>query len=357
MTSPTAAGHRLHTEALVADAHNDLLMLVVRRSPQLWATYFRDVWYPQLRAGGVDLQVLPVFIDHEFTPEGALRETLRMVEAAHRIAEGNPDLVALCRTGAEIDTAISSGRIALVLALEGCPQIDTDIELLQTFARLGIRIVSFTHFGRSALADGSGEDRTGSRLTRAGVEALALLESLGVTIDVSHLSATGVDHVLELATRPVIATHSCARSLHDHHRNLSDDHIRGIAATGGLICANLYAGYLTTETPTLDHVVAHIERLTELAGPTKVGIGADFVADLFAEKIPACDRPLIIEGTNAEILVPGLEGPSGLPLVSHALLTAGHHENEVRGIAGANLARFLGATHHGTDNHAALPRR
>ncbi|RBM17951.1 membrane dipeptidase [Prauserella sp. PE36] len=345
MTSSITAGHRLHTDALVADAHNDLLMLVVRRSPQRWATYFRDVWYPQLRAGGVDLQVLPVFIDHEFTPEGALRESLRMVEAAHRIAEGNPDLVALCRTGAEIDTTIGSGRIALVLALEGCPQIDTDVELLQTFARLGVRIVSFTHFGRTALADGSGEDPTGSRLTRAGVEALALLESLGVAIDVSHLGATGIDHVLELATRPVIATHSCSRSLHDHHRNLSDDHIRGIAATGGLICVNLYAGYLTTEPPTLDHVVAHIERITELAGPTKVGIGADFVADLFAEKIPTCDRPLIIEGTNTEILIPGLEGPSGLPLVSDALLTAGHHENEVRGIAGVNLARFLGATH------------
>lgn len=345
VTASPTAGHRLHTSALVADAHNDLLMLVARRPPQRWASYFRDVWYPQLRAGGVDLQVLPVFVDNEFRPEGALRESLRMVEAAHRIAEGNPDLVALCRTGADIDTTIRSGRIALVLALEGCPQIDTDLELLQTFVRLGVRIVSFTHFGRTALADGSGEDRAGSRLTRAGVEALALLESLGAAIDVSHLGSAGIDHVLELAARPVIATHSSARSVHHHHRNLSDDHIRGIAATGGLVCVNLYAGYLTAEPPTLDHVVAHLERVAELAGPDKAGIGSDFVADLFAEKVPACYRPLIIEGTNTEILVPGLEGPAGLPLISHALLAAGHHENEVRGIAGANLARFLGSKH------------
>src|SRR3954454_3194616 len=122
----------LHRDAVVADTHNDLLMLVVRRPRERWGAYFRDRWLPQLRAGGVDIQVLPVFIDDEFRPEGALRETLRMVEAAHRIAEECSDDVALCRTGVEVDAAVDSGRIALVLALEGCPQIDDDIELLET---------------------------------------------------------------------------------------------------------------------------------------------------------------------------------------------------------------------------------
>ncbi|WP_033295600.1 dipeptidase [Amycolatopsis jejuensis] len=327
-----------------ADAHNDLLMLVARRPPERWAAYFRENWYPQLRAGGVDLQVLPVFVDHEFRPEGALRESLRMVEAAHRIAEGNADVVALCRTGAEIDAAVASGRIALVLALEGCPQIDTDLELLGTFARLGVRIVSFTHFGRSALADGSGEDAAGSRLTRAGVAAVGLLESLGVHLDVSHLGAAGVEHVLELATRPVIATHSAARSVFDHHRNLTDAHVRGIATTGGIVCVNLYAGYLTAESPTLQHVVAHVDRFADLAGPAAVGIGSDFIAELLAEKVPVCDRPVLFEGTDAEVLVPGLAGPSGLPLVVDALLAAGHPEDAVRAIDGGNLARFLGST-------------
>lgn len=338
----TTAGHRLHASSLVADAHNDLLVLVTRRPPQRWASYFREHWYPQLRAGGIDLQVLPVYVDEEFRPEGALRESLRMVEATHRIAEANADLVALCRSGAEIDTAITSGRIALVLALEGCPQIDTDIELLETFARLGVRIVSFTHFGRSALADGSAEDAAGSRLTRAGIEALGLLESLDVVVDVSHLGTAGIDHVLELATRPVMATHSAARSVHEHHRNLSDEHVAAIAAAGGIVCLNLYAGYLTAQPPTMEHVVAHARHLTEVAGPTGVGIGADFVAELFAEKVPSCDRPMVLEGTNTEVLVPALEGPAGLPLVSDALLRSGMTPTAVADIAGANLARFLG---------------
>ncbi|MCW2899025.1 MAG: peptidase renal dipeptidase [Streptosporangiaceae bacterium] len=127
-------------------------MLVAGHPPHRWASYFREHWYPQLRAGGVGLQVLPVFVDEEFRPEGALRESLRMIEAAHRIADAN--VVALCRTGPDIDAAIASGHIALVLVQEGCPQIDTDTELLETFARLGVRVVSFTHFGRTSAVGG-----------------------------------------------------------------------------------------------------------------------------------------------------------------------------------------------------------
>lgn len=164
----------LHAECVVADAHNDLLMLVAPRPRSAWVDYFRERWYPQLRDGGVNLQVLPVFIDHEFRLKVALRETLRMIEAAHRIGEGNADVVQLCRSSDDIRACLAGGRIALVLALEGCLQVD-DVELLQTFARLGVRIVSFTHIGRSMLADGSAEDATGSRLTKAGVEAVHLL--------------------------------------------------------------------------------------------------------------------------------------------------------------------------------------
>ncbi|WP_406293203.1 dipeptidase [Embleya sp. NBC_00888] len=331
----------LHRDAVVADAHNDLLVLVARRPRSAWVSYFRERWYPQLREGGVDVQVLPVFIGNEFRPEGALRETLRMLEAAHRIAEGNADVVALCRTGAEIDAAPASGRIALVLALEGCPQIDDDIELLQTMARLGVRIVSFTHFGRTMLADGSAEDATGGRLTRAGIDAVALLERLGVLVDVSHVGRACVDHILELATRPVVATHSCAYAVHEHHRNLTDDQLRGIAATGGVVGVNFFAGFLAGGKPTIENLVAHIAHIVDVAGEDHVGLGSDFIAEVLDEKVPTCDRPLIIEGTNTETLVPGLEGPAGLPLVTDALLHHGFSEPVIRKILGANLVRVL----------------
>lgn len=332
----------LHGDAVVADGHNDLLMLVARRPKEVWVEYFRDRWIPQLRAGGIDVQVLPVFLDSEFLPEGALRETLRMIEAAHRIAEGNADQVTLCRTGLEIDETVAAGRIALVLALEGCPQIDKDVEIFQTLERLGVRMASFTHFGRSALGDGSGEDATGSRLTKAGVEAVGLLEELDVLIDVSHVGRRGVEHILELATKPVVASHSSAFAVREHHRNLTDEQLRGIAATGGVVCVNFFAGFLTADPrPTVEHLADHIEYVVSVAGEDHVGLGSDFVDEVFAEKIPACDRPLIIEGLDTAILVPGLEGPAGMPLVTEALQKRGLPEPVIRKILGTNLVRVL----------------
>ncbi|MFI6828820.1 dipeptidase [Kribbella sp. NPDC050241] len=332
----------LHRNALVADAHNDLLMLVARRPKATWAQYFRERWIPQLREGGIDVQVLPVFIDDEFRPEGALRETLRMIEAAHRIAEGNADEVALCTAPGDIAAATGAGKIALVLALEGCPQIDNDLELLQTLQRLGVRMVSFTHFGRSALGDGSGEDATGSRLTHAGVEAVGLLEELGVLIDVSHVGRGGVEHILELATKPLVASHSSTFALRDHHRNLTDEQLRGIAATGGVICVNFFAGFLTTaEKPTVEHLADHLEYVVNVAGADHVGLGSDFVAEVFGEKVPACDRPLVIQGLDVEVFVPGLEGPAGMPLVTDALQRRGLSEATIRKVLGQNLVRVL----------------
>lgn len=332
----------LHRDALVADAHNDLLMLVARRPRELWSAYFRERWIPQLREGGIDVQVLPVFIDDEFRPEGALRETLRMIEAAHRIADANSDEVALCTAPGDIATATAAGKIALVLALEGCPQIDNDLELLQTLQRLGVRMVSFTHFGRSALGDGSGEDATGSRLTHAGVEAVGLLEELGVLIDVSHVGRGGVEHILELATKPVVASHSSAFALREHHRNLTDEQLRAIAATGGVICVNFFAGFLTdAEKPTIEHLADHLEYVVDLAGEDHVGLGSDFVAEVFGEKIPACDRPVVIQGLDAEVFVPGLEGPAGMPLVTEVLQRRGLPEATIRKVLGENLIRVL----------------
>ncbi len=334
---------QLHQSAIVADTHNDLLMAVVARDPDQWAGYFRDSWLPQLRDGGVDVQVLPVFIDDAYRPEGALRQTLRMIEAGHRIAEANADEVALCLDGAELDATLASGRIAMVLALESCPGIDADVELFETMHRLGIRIASLTHFGRTALADGSGEDATGGRLTRAGVAALAEMERLGILFDVSHLGEAGVDHVLELATRPVIATHSSARALRDHHRNLADSHLKEIAAGGGVVCVNFFARFLDETEHTVDRLVDHLEHVAAVAGIDHVGLGPDFLEEIRDLVWPAWRDDYVVEGIDVRGCIPGLEGPRGLPLVTEALLRRGFAEDDVVKVLGGNVVRLFRA--------------
>ena len=266
-----------------------------------------------------------------------------MIEAAHRISVGCSEAVGLCRTGAELDEVLGSGRLALVLALEGCPQVDTDVELLETLARLGVRMVSLAHFGRSALADGSGEDATNSRLTRAGVEAVELLESMGVLLDISHLGRSGVQHVLDLSTRPVIATHSSARALHDHHRNLDDAQIKGVAAGGGVVCVNFVPGFLGAGEATVDSIVDHLEHVVIVAGIDAVGLGPDFEQEILQEKVSVCDRPLIVEGIDVFRSVPGVNGPAGLPLVTECMLRRGWPVPDIRKVLGENVRRLLTA--------------
>jgi membrane dipeptidase len=334
--------HALHTQALVADTHNDLLYGVVARPVARWGSFFRARWLPQLRDGGVDLQVLPVFIGDAHRPETALRQTLRMIECAHRIVAANPDQVALCRDGDEIDAALATGRIALVLALESAPGVDQDVELLETLYRLGVRVASLAHFGRTPLADGSAEDATGSRLTRAGVAALGLMERLGMIFDVSHLGAAGLAHVLELATRPVLATHSSARAIRDHHRNLTDEQLKGVAQTGGVVCVNFYAPFLHETDHTLDRLVAHIEHIAGVVGVDHVGLGPDFVKEVLADVTPPGCEPVSGAGV-AEAYLPGLEGPAGLPRVTGALAARGWPERDIRAVLGENVRALFAA--------------
>lgn len=331
----------LHDSAVVVDCHNDLMLLVAHHREHGRPDYFREHWIPELRRGGVDVQVLPIFVDDEYRPEGALRRALLLVEYTHEEVEKNRDEVALCLTGAEMDAALGEGKIALILSLEGCEHIGTNVELFDTFFRLGVRLAGFTHFGRTMLADGSAEDSTGGRLTTHGVAAVEAMERLGMIVDVSHLSMASTEHVLEIATRPVIASHSNARALRDHHRNLSDDALKAIAATGGVVGVNFFWEFLVEENPKLAHVVDHVERIAEAAGIDHVGLGPDFVTEFFATRWPG-ER--LYKGFDIQLVPEGTEGSSrDLPLLTEALLVRGFSEDDVRKVLGENFLRVFRA--------------
>jgi membrane dipeptidase len=203
-------------------------------------------------------------------------------------------------------------------------------------------MASFTHFGRTALADGSGEDGTGGRLTRAGIDALALMQSIGMLVDISHLSASCVDHVLELSTRPVIASHSSAFSLCGHHRNLTDERLKGIATSGGVIGVNFFHGFIDAADPTVARVVDHIEHIASTAGIDHVGLGPDFIKEVLDETLLPGDSHLI-EGLDATHCIPGLEGPAGLPLITAEMVARGWPEDDIRKVLGGNWLRVLRA--------------
>jgi membrane dipeptidase len=341
--SDAVNARELHEDAVVVDAHNDLPVLLLVRNHELGdqgvAHYWGERWVPEARAGGVDVQVLPIYVAPEVA-EASLRSTLLQLEALEREAAQTAE-VALCRTGVEIDTALAENRIALLVALEGTPGISSDVELFSVFHRLGVRMVSFTHWSRALLAEGSADEETGSRLPAAGVRAVAELERLGILLDVSHLAAASVDHVLDLATGVVVATHSCARALRDHHRNLSDEHLRGIAATGGVIGMNVLPTFVDAEAATLDRVVDHLEHIAETAGVDHVGLGPDFLREYMDAIYPQYDEFRRFGGVDLKLTVPGLARERDLPNLTERLVERGWAEADVRKVLGENWLRVF----------------
>ena len=210
----------------IADAHNDLLLACMHRRERGVADPFGDDWLPDLRAGGVVFQILPIFTEEQFVGEAALRRTLEIIALAREIAELHRADVAIVEHGSDIDPIIDSGRIALLLALEGAEPIGSSLSMFETMFRLGVRLASLTWNRRTMLADGTAETGTGGRLSSLGLEAIAEMERLQMVLDVSHLSDAGVEHVAEAVAAPFVATHSSCRALCGHARNLTDDQIQ-----------------------------------------------------------------------------------------------------------------------------------
>lgn len=330
---------QLHQDAVVVDCHNDLAVSLALHHLHPARGSLRNRWIPELRAGGIDVQVTPIYVQPE-VPEAALRMTLQMIQRVLDEIDANPADVALCLDGSEIRAAVESRRIAMIIALEGCSQFGQDVELVRTLFRLGVRMIAFTHWGRSPLADGTGEEGTGGRLTQLGVAVHREMDRLGILTDVSHLSAAGVDHVLELATRPVIASHSNARAVRDHHRNIPDEQLRGIAATGGVIGINAHPILVDHEHPTVERFMDHLDHVVSVAGIDHVGLGADFIRDVLDEMYPATAE-VLVEGVDERMAVPGLVRPADLPRVTAELVSRGYTEADVRKVLGGNFLRVF----------------
>lgn len=322
----------------MADCHDDLLMGVVHQQERGRDDPFGDFWLPQLREGGVVLQVLPIYTEGQFLGEGALRRALRFVEAAWRIADRHADDVTLVTTAAELDAALETDRIALVLAFEGMEPVAHDIELIDTFWRLGVRMASLTWNRRTMLADGLGESATGGGLTSLGRAAVERMESLGMVVDVSHLSDAGFEHVARVATRPFVASHSSCRAVHGHPRNLTDDMLRTISASGGFACMNAYGGFVGEAEPNVADYVEHVVHAVGVIGADRVGLGLDFVADIFEQLDPIVGGVLLDSDQLGTIA--GLERPADLAALGPMLVDR-LGERDARAVAAGTLVEGM----------------
>lgn len=187
-------------------------------------------------------------------------------------AAENADVMALCRTGAEVDAAAAQHKTAALLSIEGADLLDCDMAHLETAASWGVRLLNPVWNNANPLC-GSCAQEPERGLSARGVEFVARMEELGIHTDVSHISDAGFWDVLRRAKRPVVASHSNARAICPHRRNLTDDMFRAIRDTGGVVGINLYADFVGGDS--MEQLIAHIERFLSLDGEKTVALGGD----------------------------------------------------------------------------------
>jgi membrane dipeptidase len=319
--SPAAAA--LHRRALVFDAHADTLTEMTDRGYDLDAAPAgRHLDFARCAGGVLDAQVFTCFVHPQYVGHGAANRARAMLDTMDRQLARFPDRLALCTARGDVAAARASGRLAAVLAVEGGHAIENDLDILREFFARGVRTMTLTWNNSNEWADGCGDGAPHGGLTARGREVVEAMESLGMLVDISHVAPSTFRDALEVARRPCVASHSCARALRDHQRNLTDEQLRALAQRGGVACLNVYPVFLVAEgEATLEHVLAHAQRFLDAAGEDHVGLGCDYDGI----GVTPVDMPDI----------------TALPRLTEGLLRRGWSERAVEKFLGANLLRVF----------------
>ncbi len=251
-------------------------------------------------------------------PDTAWQRCREMHDWFLRELADNEDMVMLCRTGDEANAAVRSGRTAAFLSVEGADLLDCKVENLYTVADWGVRLLNPVWNNANALS-GSCAEEPDRGLSAQGRDFIREMERLGVYADVSHLSDPGFWELFRMTERPIVASHSNARALCPHRRNLTDDMFRAIRDTGGVVGINLYRDFVGGTS--MDALVAHIEHFLALDGEKTLCIGGDL--------------------DGCEALAAGMQGVEDIPHLYEALEKRGYEKSLLEDIFWNNLCRLL----------------
>lgn len=362
------------------DGHNDWAeVLREREGAGRWTTdlrrglgdrpvpYNTDV--ERLRAGRVGGQFWSVYVDARLPGDAQVRETLEQIDLVRSIVARYPRDFALARTAADVRRIHRSGRIASMIGVEGGGQIDASLSVLRAYRELGAGYLTLTHVLTLPWADSATDTPRHDGLTPFGEAVVRELNRLGMLVDLSHVSEATMLDALRVARAPVIFSHSGARALDDHPRNVSDAVLKRVAANGGVVMVNFALGYVSdayrrwqadeaaertrlsappygglylgqpdraaaalaewrrahpAPRVTLAQVADHVEHIARVAGPDHVGIGGDF--DGVGNALPE-----------------GLGGVDTYPALLAELMRRGWTDADVARLAGGNVLRVMEA--------------
>jgi membrane dipeptidase len=314
---------------------------------------------PRLRAGGVGGQFWSVYVPGEGSGSRALLQ-LEQIDLARRLIRQYPDDLALCRTVDEVDRAMGSGRIASLLGMEGGHVLEGSLAALRAYWELGARYLTLTHNTSNEIGDAASGQPLHGGLSAFGREVVVEMNRLGMLVDLSHVSVETMAHALDTSHAPVIFSHSSARAVCDVARNVPDEILGRMPASGGLVMVTFVSGFVSSEaaavlipaiaefyqraagvndlaerealeeeiidslhppSPPLSLVADHVDHVARVAGHDHVGIGGDYDGNRF--------WPV------------GLEDVSGYPFLFAELLRRGWSEENLAKLANGNIRRVL----------------
>ena len=343
-----ARARRLHAAAFVFAAHTDFIAGISEGRSRGETGVAGRLQLPVLRAGGVtavcehvagDTPYFSTLAFRNIRPLQPTKFALQALDYWYSEVAETPDWLIVQRAE-DFRRAEREGKIALVLGFEGAMPIDDDLGLLRMFHRLGIRSIGLTWNLRNLLGDGVSVG-SGGGLTRFGRAAVAEMNRLGIVIDVSHMSDGGIRDTVEASADPIIASHSNARALCAHPRNLPDELARALTERGGVIGLHMLAQYLTgSPTAGLDDFLDHVDYLVRLVGLEHVGLGPDCM-----EQWPGDVYHELWAGTEMAALEfrypPEFDSLAKCPNVTRGLVARGYDDDAIRGILGGNMLRVF----------------
>ena len=365
----------IHQRAIAIDMHADtaqrLLDEDVDLQQELSDGHFDAV---RAKAGNLDAQFFSIWVEPQLFGGGGARAIKRaddQIAAVRALAEKHPETWLLATTAGDVRRAAEEGKIAALMGLEGGYAIDERLENVQRYHALGVRYMSPAWSVSTSWAGSSGDDVGRTRgLNEFGKSVVREMNRLGMMVDVSHVSDQTFWDIVNTSTAPVIATHSACRAIADVPRNLTDDMIRALAKTGGVVNVIFYPEHLEPGWQALKKKVdVEIDAMVKEASATEPGgavqkkLARDRVRQReYAKRLPPVDVSRIVDHIDhikklvgvdhigigsdfdgVQITTAGLATVAELPNLTKELLRRGYSESDVNKILGGNMLRVMEA--------------
>jgi len=373
----SAEARSIHDSAIVVDTHADTPQRFLDEGFDIGSTDPHDIGHMSLekaRRGNLGAEFFSIWVDPETNQGHFAQHTFDLIDSVYEQAARHPDQMMMAFSVADIERAHREHKLAALMGIEGGHSIENDIHLLRDYYRLGVRYMTLSWSNTNEWADSSGDINDAkvqhhNGLTDFGKQVVLEMNRLGMMVDISHVADKTFFDTIAITKAPVIASHSSARAVVNHPRDMTDDMLRAVAKNGGTVQVNFFSGFIDEDyrkameaqskdqaaaiqkyvdslkaqgkpvnyieidrmgrewmakipRPPLKSLIDHIDHIAKVAGVDHVGLGSDFDG---------------VSGATPQ----GIESAADLPKITQALLDRGYSAEDIRKILGGNLLRVF----------------